>query len=91
MSSNFAEYKLSLQLQILNDDAHLALHLMNWSCWGHHMQADICHLGMDQRKVSVRAREYCTAIKLKNKPIILSHRILVSSISCWIMFKFYVI
>jgi hypothetical protein len=31
-SSNFAEY--SLQLQIPNDDAHLALHLINWSCSG---------------------------------------------------------
>jgi tyrosyl-tRNA synthetase len=56
------------------------------------MQADICQLGMDQRKVNVLAREYCTDIKRKNKPIILSHRILVSTISrCWIMFKFYVI
>lgn len=33
-SSNFAECKLSLQLQIPNDDAHLALHFINWSCSG---------------------------------------------------------
>jgi tyrosyl-tRNA synthetase len=40
------------------------------------MQADICQLGMDQRKVNVLAREYCTDIKRKNKPIILSHHML---------------
>ncbi|KAJ0583247.1 putative tyrosine--tRNA ligase [Helianthus annuus] len=36
--------------------------------------ADICQLGMDQRKVNVLAREYCDDTKRKNKPIILSHR-----------------
>jgi tyrosyl-tRNA synthetase len=40
-------------------------------------QADICQLGMDQRKVNVLAREYCDDIKRKNKPIILSHRMLL--------------
>lgn len=40
------------------------------------MQADICQLGMDQRKVNVLAREYCDVIKRKNKPIILSHHML---------------
>ncbi|GBG68948.1 hypothetical protein CBR_g3647 [Chara braunii] len=40
------------------------------------LKADICQLGLDQRKVNVLAREYCTEIKRKNKPIILSHRIL---------------
>ncbi|KAK6157439.1 hypothetical protein DH2020_011687 [Rehmannia glutinosa] len=39
-------------------------------------QADICQLGMDQRKVNVLAREYCDDIKRKNKPIILSHHML---------------
>lgn len=39
------------------------------------LQADICQLGMDQRKVNVLAREYCdsTRPKRKLKPIILSH------------------
>ena len=39
-------------------------------------QADICQLGMDQRKVNMLAREYCdaTSPKIKFKPIILSHR-----------------
>ncbi|KAJ0593266.1 putative tyrosine--tRNA ligase [Helianthus annuus] len=36
-------------------------------------EADICQLGMDQRKVNVLAREYCDDTKRKNKPIILSH------------------
>jgi hypothetical protein len=40
------------------------------------LQADICQLGMDQRKVNVLAREYCDVIKRKNKPIILSHHML---------------
>ncbi|CAL9028883.1 unnamed protein product [Prunus brigantina] len=37
------------------------------------LQADICQMGMDQRKVNVLAREYCDEIK---KPIILSHHML---------------
>jgi hypothetical protein len=37
-------------------------------------QADICQLGMDQRKVNMLAREYCDHAKIKFKPIILSHR-----------------
>ncbi|TYI87071.1 hypothetical protein E1A91_D04G110800v1 [Gossypium mustelinum] len=41
------------------------------------LKADICQLGMDQRKVNVLAREYCDDIKRKNKPIILSHRIVL--------------
>ncbi|KAB2632743.1 tyrosine--tRNA ligase [Pyrus ussuriensis x Pyrus communis] len=40
------------------------------------LQADICQLGMDQRKVNVLEREYCDDIKKKNKPIILSHHML---------------
>jgi hypothetical protein len=41
-----------------------------------HTQADICQLGMDQRKVNMLAREYCDVAepKIKHKPIILSHR-----------------
>lgn len=40
------------------------------------LKADICQLGMDQRKVNVLAREYCLKIKRKNKPIILSHHMI---------------
>jgi hypothetical protein len=45
--------------------------------WLHaYAQADICQLGMDQRKVNVLAREYCDKIKRKLKPVILSHEML---------------
>lgn len=40
------------------------------------LRADICQLGVDQRKVNMLAREYCDAAKIKNKPIILSHHML---------------
>eukprot|EP01027_Heterolobosea_sp_BB2_P026970 GEZU01042109.1.p1 GENE.GEZU01042109.1~~GEZU01042109.1.p1 ORF type:complete len:273 (+),score=146.70 GEZU01042109.1:50-868(+) len=40
------------------------------------LKADICQLGMDQRKVNMLAREYCQEKKIKNKPIILSHHML---------------
>ncbi|KAL3941430.1 MAG: hypothetical protein SGARI_000605 [Bacillariaceae sp.] len=40
------------------------------------LKADICQLGVDQRKVNMLAREYCEAAKIKNKPIILSHHML---------------
>lgn len=36
--------------------------------------ADICQLGLDQRKVNMLAREYCNDIGKKDKPVILSHR-----------------
>lgn len=38
------------------------------------LKADICQLGMDQRKVNMLAREYCDDIGRTEKPIILSHR-----------------
>ena len=40
------------------------------------LKADICQLGMDQRKVNMLAREYCVAINKKDKPIIISHHML---------------
>lgn len=42
------------------------------------LKADICQLGMDQRKVNMLAREYCDQVKpkIKNKPIILSHHMM---------------
>ena len=41
-------------------------------------QADICQLGLDQRKVNVLAREYCDQCKPKRKlkPVILSHEMM---------------
>jgi tyrosyl-tRNA synthetase len=40
------------------------------------LKADICQLGVDQRKVNMLAREYCDAAGIKHKPIILSHHML---------------
>jgi tyrosyl-tRNA synthetase len=40
------------------------------------LKADICQLGVDQRKVNMLAREYCDFAKIKRKPIILSHHML---------------
>mmetsp|Transcript_73830 Transcript_73830/g.171247 ORF Transcript_73830/g.171247 Transcript_73830/m.171247 type:complete len:857 (+) Transcript_73830:83-2653(+) len=38
--------------------------------------ADICQLGVDQRKVNMLARDYCDAAGRKLKPIVLSHHML---------------
>lgn len=40
------------------------------------LNANICQLGVDQRKVNMLAREYCDAAKISHKPIILSHHML---------------
>ena len=40
------------------------------------LKADICQLGVDQRKVNMLAREYCDAAGIRFKPIILSHHML---------------
>ncbi|KAI3426357.1 hypothetical protein D9Q98_008729 [Chlorella vulgaris] len=41
------------------------------------LKADICQLGMDQRKVNMLAREYCDDCRPKRlKPVILSHAML---------------
>ncbi|KAK9997357.1 hypothetical protein SO802_022043 [Lithocarpus litseifolius] len=40
------------------------------------LKADICQLGMDQRKVNVLAGEFNEDVKRKKKPIILSHHML---------------
>ncbi len=45
-----------------------------------YLKADICQLGLDQRKVNMLAREYCEfpdVKKKKRKPIILSHHMLM--------------
>ena len=42
-----------------------------------YLNADICQLGMDQRKVNMLAREYCDDIGRKDKPIIISHHMLM--------------
>ena len=40
------------------------------------LQADVCQLGMDQRKVNMLAREYAALAKRRFKPIVLSHHML---------------
>ena len=46
-------------------------------------QADICQLGLDQRKVNMLAREYCAATKRKFKPVVLSHGMLPGLLQVW--------
>jgi tyrosyl-tRNA synthetase len=41
------------------------------------LKADICSLGLDQRKVNMLAIEYCDKIKRKHKPIIISHHMIM--------------
>ncbi|EGG13588.1 tyrosine-tRNA ligase [Cavenderia fasciculata] len=42
-----------------------------------YLKADICQLGLDQRKVNMLALEYCEKLKIKHKPIIVSHHMLM--------------
>jgi len=41
------------------------------------LKADICQLGMDQKKVNMLAREYCDHIKQTEKPVIIGHHMLM--------------
>jgi len=41
------------------------------------LEADICQLGLDQRKVNMLARDYCASAGIKHKPIILSHHMMM--------------
>lgn len=41
------------------------------------LKADICQLGMDQRKVNMLAREYAGAKKKRFKPVVISHHMLM--------------
>eukprot|EP00929_Paragymnodinium_shiwhaense_P087482 TRINITY_DN4764_c0_g2_i1.p1 TRINITY_DN4764_c0_g2~~TRINITY_DN4764_c0_g2_i1.p1 ORF type:complete len:753 (+),score=267.95 TRINITY_DN4764_c0_g2_i1:87-2345(+) len=40
------------------------------------LKADICQLGVDQRKVNMLARDYCDLAGIAHKPVILSHHML---------------
>lgn len=40
------------------------------------LKADVCQLGVDQRKVNMLARDYCGKVGIKLKPVILSHHML---------------
>merc|ERR1719499_264941 len=44
-----------------------------------YLRTDVCQLGVDQRKVNMLARDYCSSTsgkRKKKKPIILSHHML---------------
>jgi len=41
------------------------------------LRCDIVSLGIDQRKVNALALEYCDKIKRKNKPIVISHHMIM--------------
>ncbi|CAI5729903.1 unnamed protein product [Hyaloperonospora brassicae] len=41
------------------------------------VKADICQLGIDQRKINMLARDYCDQAKIRFKPFILSHHMLM--------------
>ena len=41
------------------------------------LKADICQLGMDQRKVNMLAREYAGDKKMRFKPIVISNHMLM--------------
>ncbi len=57
----------------------------------YHLQADICQLGLDQRKVNVLAREYCDQCKPKRKlkPVILSHEMMPGLLQVKLFFFFF--
>ena len=40
------------------------------------LKADICQLGIDQRKVNMLAREYAGDKKMRFKPVVVSHHML---------------
>ncbi|CAH0516781.1 unnamed protein product [Peronospora belbahrii] len=41
------------------------------------LKADICQLGIDQRKINMLARDYCEQAKIRFKPVVLSHHMLM--------------
>ena len=42
-----------------------------------YLNIDICSLGMDQKKTNLLSREYCNINKLRKKPVILSHPLIL--------------
>ncbi|XP_057978300.1 tyrosine--tRNA ligase 1, cytoplasmic [Malania oleifera] len=78
--NNLSRIKRCVQIMGRNEEDELTAAQILYPCMQcadiFFLKADICQLGMDQRKVNVLAREYCDDIKRKNKPIILSHHML---------------
>jgi len=77
---NLSRIKRCSQIMGRNESDDLSAAQMLYPCMQcadiFHLKADICQLGLDQRKVNMLAREYCDQLKLKLKPIILSHHML---------------
>jgi len=78
---NLSRVKRCSQIMGRNESDELAASQIFYPCMQcadiFHLKADICQLGMDQRKVNMLAREYCDEVKIKFKPIILSHHMLM--------------
>ncbi|CAM6094400.1 unnamed protein product [Calypogeia fissa] len=78
--NNLPRIKRCSQIMGRNDEDELTAAQIFYPCMQcadiFFLKADICQLGMDQRKVNVLAREYCDQTKRKLKPIILSHHML---------------
>eukprot|EP01100_Stratorugosa_tubuloviscum_P000673 TRINITY_DN114_c1_g1_i2.p1 TRINITY_DN114_c1_g1~~TRINITY_DN114_c1_g1_i2.p1 ORF type:complete len:434 (-),score=201.53 TRINITY_DN114_c1_g1_i2:164-1465(-) len=78
---NLTRVKRCSQIMGRNDSDDLSASQIFYPCMQcadiFFLKADICQLGLDQRKVNVLAREYCDIIKMKNKPVILSHPMLM--------------
>jgi len=77
---NLSRVKRCSQIMGRNESDDLSAAQMLYPCMQcadiFHLKADICQLGLDQRKVNMLAREYCDQLKIKFKPIILSHHML---------------
>jgi tyrosyl-tRNA synthetase len=78
--NNLPRIKRCCQIMGRNDEDELSAAQIFYPCMQcadiFFLKADICQLGMDQRKVNVLAREYCAKTKRKLKPIILSHHMM---------------
>jgi len=76
--NNLARIKRCSQIMGRKEEDDLSTAQMIYPCMQcsdiFYLKTDITSLGMDQRKVNVLSREYCDQIKMKHKPIIVSHR-----------------
>lgn len=83
ISNKFTTNRINRCTQIMgrNEDEELSVSQMFYPVMQcadiFFLGVDICSLGLDQRKVNMLALEYCDKIKRKNKPIIVSHPMLM--------------
>ncbi|GAM24761.1 hypothetical protein SAMD00019534_079360 [Acytostelium subglobosum LB1] len=78
---NIPRIKRCAQIMGRNDEDDLSVAQVLYPCMQcadiFFLKADICQLGMDQRKVNMLALEYCDKSKIKHKPVIVSHHMLM--------------